>query len=191
MSDLGFEDILPAANELCRLKARAAIGQCGLAPYDREDIEAQLLLALYVRFPRFDEGRASIRTFACRVLDREIASIFRYRLAQRRLHLGKPELVEDGDISTTHDSDSHTYSAPVPPPPCERQNFWLDVAKVTETLPAPLRETVLALRCGSPTEASRNLCTTKSVVYDRIARIRTAFLEAGISPAYFTPGGSR
>jgi hypothetical protein len=54
-----------------------------------------------------------------------------------------------------------------------------------------LRETVLALRCGSPTDASEALGTARSVVYERIAQIRHAFLAAGIGPAYFTVGGGR
>jgi hypothetical protein len=53
-----------------------------------------------------------------------------------------------------------------------------------------LRQTVLALRCGSPTEASEALGTARSVVYERIVQIRQAFLAAGIGPTYFSPGGS-
>jgi hypothetical protein len=49
----------------------------------------------------------------------------------------------------------------------------------------------MALRCGSPTEASETLGTARSVVYDRIAHIRAAFLAAGIGPNYFAAGGAR
>ena len=50
---------------------------------------------------------------------------------------------------------------------------------------------MLALRCGSPTEASEALGTARSVVYERIVQIRQAFLAAGVGPAYFTVGGGR
>jgi hypothetical protein len=69
--------------------------------------------------------------------------------------------------------------------------FWLDVGKVIKALPAPIRETVMALCCGSPTEASEALGTARSVVYERIAQVRRAFLAAGIGPAYFSVGSGR
>jgi DNA-directed RNA polymerase specialized sigma24 family protein len=115
-------------------------------------------------------------------MDKEVASILRYRLAQRRLQLGRPELIDNG-------APDDVYG--VSPSFSQQQEFWMDVSKVLNTLPAPLRDTVLALRCGSPTEASQILGTARSVVYERIAQIRQVFLAAGIGPAYFTAGGSR
>lgn len=173
---------MTAARSLARAKARMVIGHCGLTPDDLNDIEAQLLLALCRRARKFDSGRSSVNTFTSRVMDREVASILRYRLAGRRLHLGRPELFDGAAL------DQLNVAAPST---IERQEFWLDVGKVMGTLPATLRETVLALRCGSPTEAGETLGTAKSVVYQRIAQIRQAFLAAGIGPAYFTAGGSR
>jgi DNA-directed RNA polymerase specialized sigma24 family protein len=179
VTSLNLDRHLSTARGLARFKAKAVIGRCGLTADDREDIEAQLLLALCLRFRKFDGQRSSIGTFSCRVMDREVASLLRYRLARRRLHLGRPELIDGG-------APDHFYGAS--PSTVKRQEFWLDVGKVIETLPAPLRKTVLALRCGSPTEASQALGTARSVVYERIAQIRQAFLAAGVGPAYFTPG---
>jgi DNA-directed RNA polymerase specialized sigma24 family protein len=170
---------LPVSRSLARLKAKAVMGQCGLTADDREDIEAQLLLAFCSRLRLFNSERSSLATFTCRVMDKEVASILRYRLAQRRLQLGRPELVESG-------APDHAYGAAPSTP--ERLEFWLDVSKVIKALPAPLRETVVALCCGSPSEASEALGTARSVVYERIAQIRQAFLTAGIGPAYFAAG---
>jgi DNA-directed RNA polymerase specialized sigma24 family protein len=172
---------LSDARGLARLKAKAVIGRCGLTGDDREDIEAQLLLSVWARRRKFDCRRSSRRTFNSRVMDREVASILRYRLAGCRLQLGRPELIDGTVPDQVHGSTlSHT----------QRQEFWLDVAKVTNMLPTQLRETVLALRCGSPTEASQILGTARSVVYERIAQIRQAFLAAGVGPTYFA-GGAR
>jgi len=178
-----FDRALPAARKIARLKANAVIGQCGLTADDRDDVEAQLLLALCARLRKFDAERSSLRTFTCRVMDREVASLLRYRLAQRRLPLSQSEPVDEGRA---------TYPAPgTSLSTAERLEFWLDVGKVIETLPVPLRKTVLALRGGSPTEAGQNLGTARSVVYERIAQIRQAFLAAGVGPTYFTGGGGR
>jgi len=178
-----FDSALPAARKIARLKASAVVGQHGLTAEDREDVEAQLLLALCSRLRKFDAERSSLRTFTCRVMDRAVASMLRYRLAQRRLQLSRPEPVDEGRVT---DQAPGTSLSTV-----ERLEFWLDVAKVMRTLPVPLRKTVLALRCGSPTEASQNLGTARSVVYERIAQIRQAFLAAGVGPTYFTTGGAR
>jgi DNA-directed RNA polymerase specialized sigma24 family protein len=175
---------LPAARGIARFKAKAVIGQGGLTADDREDIEAQLLLAICSRVRAFDRERSSLRTFTCRVMDKEVASMLRYRLARRRLQLGRPELVDGGAPDHVYGTSSSTATA-------HQQDFWLDVDKVMTGLPPPLGETLLALRCGSPTEASEALGTARSVVYERIALIRQAFLAAGIGPAYFTVGGGR
>ncbi len=174
-----IEGHLSAARAVARAKARTAIGRCGLTPGEREDIESELLLALCERLPRFNSQLSSLRTFASCVMEREIASIVRYRLAHRRLHLGRPELVE-------HDAPESVYGAS--PSTAQQQNFWLDVDRVLRALPTPLQETVMALRCGSATEASRELGAAKSVVYDRISQIRDAFLSAGIDARYFHRG---
>ena len=71
---------LPATRTLARLKAKAVIGQAGLTVDDREDIEAQLLMAFCTRVHAFDSERSGLRTFACRVMDKEVASMLRYRL---------------------------------------------------------------------------------------------------------------
>jgi DNA-directed RNA polymerase specialized sigma24 family protein len=186
-----IEDILPVAGRLCRLKAKSVIGQCGLRPDDREDIESQLLLALYSRLPRYNSRRCSVRTFTCRVIDKEIASIFRYRLAHRRLQLGRPDLVDDIDDPITSLSDAHAGASSRLFQNGRCQDFWLDVGKVTERLPEATREVAAALRCGSPTEASRNLGLARSAVYERIGQIRSALLKAGIGPGYFSPGGAQ
>ena len=86
MSNVAFEEVFPIARELARQKALRVIGCCGLAPDDRDDIASQLVATFYSRFGKFDGGRASVRTFASRVMDKEIASILRYRLAVRRRH---------------------------------------------------------------------------------------------------------
>lgn len=182
MTNPSFEEAFPVARELAHRKALAAVHRCGFTRDDREDIEAQLLLTFVLRAKKFDSSRSSLKTFASQVMDREVASILRYRLAGRRLQLGRPELV---------DGDAPDHLSIAGPSTIERQEFWLDVAKVMRTLPLTLRKTVIALRCGSPTEASQVLGIARSVVYQRIAQIRETFLAAGIGPTYFNPGGGR
>ena len=177
------DDVIHSARSLARLKAKSIVGQGGLTADDQDDVEAQLLLAVCSQLSNYDSDRASLRTFMCRLMDREIATILRYRTAWCRLPLGRPELM-DGDGVDDLARDTVPTTA-------DRLEFWLDVGSVVKALPAPVRTTVMALRCGSPTEASETLGTARSVVYEHIAHIRKAFLEAGIGPNYFVAGGAQ
>ena len=177
------DSAIQAVRSLARLRAKAVIGQGGLTADDREDVESQLLLAVCSQMRNFDAARASQRTFICRVMDREIAAILRYRLAGCRRQLGRPELIDGEAIAD--------LAQVTVPSSADCAEFWLDVGKVVRTLPAHLRKTVRALRCGSPTEASETLGTARSVVYEHIAHIRKAFRAAGIGPNYFVAGGAQ
>jgi DNA-directed RNA polymerase specialized sigma24 family protein len=181
-----FEDVFPIVRELARQKARTVIGRCGLTTADREDIEAHLLSTLYIRFPKFNSKRASVLTFASRIMDKELISIMRYRLASRRRPSFLPALLQE------FDNDDAGISINKRPSPVERCEFWVDVNRALAPLPDVLRETALALCWSSPTELSRTLGQSRTSIYARIRRLRNTFNSAGIGPAYFASfGGGR
>jgi DNA-directed RNA polymerase specialized sigma24 family protein len=184
MRDLAFEDAFQAARGVARLKARGAVGRCGLTPDDCDDVAGQLLVTFYTRFDRFDGDRASIRTFASRVMDRELTSILRYRLAGRRRHLG-----EGSPSSDVTGLDAGCLESGAAPPLTERQHFWMDFERALAPLPPALRETALALCWHTPSELSRLPGQTRTVIYRRIRRLREALLTAGIGPNYFASTG--
>lgn len=97
MHNLAFEEAFPTVRDVARQKALGAVGRCGLTHDDCDDVAGQLLVTFYTRFDRFDVDRASVRTFASRVMDKELNSILRYRLAGRRRHLGDGSL--SGDVT--------------------------------------------------------------------------------------------
>lgn len=182
MHSLSFEDVFPIARDLARQKSRTVIGRCGLTPDDREDIESQLLLTFYVRFPKFDAQRASVRTFASRIMDSELRSMLRHRLASRRRYSLASGLLEELDDDRGNIGSSTNAS------PVERE-FWIDVDRALAPLPDVLRETALALCWASPSELSRMLGQSRTTIYGRIRRLREAFAGAGIGPAYFASFG--
>ena len=173
MHSLTFEDVFLIARSLARKKANGAIGHCGLSPADRDDIESELLLTFYVAFPKFDSERASVRTFASRVMDKELKSILRHRLAKCRRQLLEAKSLDDladlGQKSTRID----------------RQRFWMDMDRALAPCSAALRETAVALCWESPLQLSRSLGRSRACIYDRIRRLRNAFDAAGIEPDYF------
>jgi DNA-directed RNA polymerase specialized sigma24 family protein len=137
-------------------------------PDELEDLESELLLEFYQRLARFDRRRASLSTFAWRVMDRKIVGILRHRLAQRRVASILVELLPGDDLHL--------------PSPAPQWELRLEVERVVATLPTPLAELARALCWMSPTEAARFLGCARTTVYGRIGRLRAALVEAGISP---------
>lgn len=184
MHNLAFEEAFPTVRDVARQKALGAVGRCGLTHDDCDDVAGQLLVTFYTRFDRFDVDRASVRTFASRVMDKELNSILRYRLAGRRRHLGDGSL--SGDVT---EIDTECLSSGSAPPFSERQHFWLDFERALAPLPEVLRETALALCWHTPSELSRLPGQGRTVVYRRIRRLREAPLAAGVGPNYFASAG--
>ena len=79
-----FDQALPLVRNLAERKASAFVRRSRLPIDEREDIESQLILVFITRWPKFDGERASVQTFTSRLMDNELVSILRYRLAGRR-----------------------------------------------------------------------------------------------------------
>jgi DNA-directed RNA polymerase specialized sigma24 family protein len=178
MPELTFDEAYPVARALARLKALSVVGCCGLCQADCEDIESDLLLDFYLRFSKFDRQRASVRTFAARVMDKKLKSILRQRGARCRAG-------QNGQASL----DDLPFDCTTAPPTAGRQQFWLDVGRALATLPPGARLVAQALCWDSPAEVGRSLGRSRSRIYQRIEQLRTAFLAAGIGPDYFAASG--
>ncbi len=172
MVDLTLDQALPTVQDLADRKASAFVRRCGIAPDEREDVRSQLLLSFLIRWPRYDGARASVQTFASRVMDKELTSILRYRLAPSRREQEIP--------------------APLPPVPATaRGGFRIDVERALEELPEVVRETALALLWHSTVETAEALGCSRQMISKRKQQIREAFLSVGIGPNYFVAGGPR
>jgi DNA-directed RNA polymerase specialized sigma24 family protein len=177
MNSPAFEEVFPTVRDLARKKAHSVVGQCGLTPDDREDVAGQLVATFYVQFEKFDGGRASLRTFASRVMDAELASILRYRTASRRRDPGNQSLDAGTEELADHGADF------------ERLHFWIDVDRALATFPHVLLDTARALCWHTPSELSRAPGQSRTAVYRRMRRLREALLAAGIGPNYFAAAG--
>src|SRR5207245_7069442 len=141
--------------------AAATVMAGALSAADHADLEQEALFAFWRALPRFDPTRASLRTFAERVVANQIASTVRAQRAARR--------------------------TPVPmrwPTACEHPGssieLRIDIQRVVAQLQAGDQRLAHLLSDYSPAEASRILRTSRSTVYLRISRIRQAFRDAGL-----------
>src|SRR5690349_13414375 len=84
VADITLDQALPVVRNLAARKANAFVRRCRFTIDEREDVASQLVLIFLARWPKFDGERTSVQTFASRLMDKELTSILRYRLAQRR-----------------------------------------------------------------------------------------------------------
>ena len=172
MVDLTLDQALPVVQDLAGRKANAFVRRCGLGVDEREDVESQLVLTFLTRWPKFDSEKASVRTFASRVMDKELTSILRYRLAEGRQ---PQDLPSRGSV----------------PSPASLRQFRIDLERAVAPLPSTVQETALALFWYSTVETAEALGCSRQMISRRKQQIREAFLSVGIGPNYFVAGGSR
>lgn len=172
MVDTALLDALPEVQDLAQRKANAFVRRCGLSPDEREDVESQLVLRFLLRWRSYDGAKASVRTFASRVMDSELASMLRYRLAASRQVQEFPT-----------ESPSSMLEA--------IGRFRIDFERALAPLPQVVRETAHALTWASTTEAADELGCSRQMISRRKQQIRSAFLAAGIDLDYFRAGGGQ
>jgi RNA polymerase sigma-70 factor (ECF subfamily) len=170
MPDAGFEHALPLALRAVQVRAAAAVATGRATAADREDLEQDALLGLWIALRHYDASRAGLRTFLERVADKRFATLMRRRRS--------PVLIER--------LDGHRFATPDGIPAVQ---FHVDFERVLAPLGDPDRKLALLLVDHGPTEISRMLGIARSTVYARIARLRCAFREAGYGPV--ANGGAR
>lgn len=172
MVDSTLDQALPVVRALAGRKANAFVRRCGLGVDEREDVESQLVLTFLARWPKFDSEKASVQTFASRVMDKELTSILRYRLAASRRAQDLPS------------------RGSVPSGTLLRQ-FRIDLERAVAPLPSAVQETALALFWYSTIETAVALGCSRQMISRRKQQIREAFVSVGIGPNYFVAGGTQ
>ena len=170
MADTNFEPALPFALRAVQVRAAAAVATGRATAADREDLEQQALLGLWMALRHYDASRASLRTFLERVADKRFASLLRRRR---------------GSL-TVERLDGHRVATPDGIPAVL---LHVDFERVLAQLTEADRTLARLLIDHGPTEISRMLGIARSTVYARMARLRRAFREAGYGPV--AKGGAR
>lgn len=169
MTSLTLDQAIPVVRNLAERKAGAFVRRRRLAVDECEDVQSQLVLIFISRWPRFDGERASVQTFASRLMDKELTSMLRYRLARGR----QPREQQVLRIGPTAASI---------------QQFRIDLERALAPLPEVVRETASALAAYSAVDAALVLGCSRQMIGRRKHQIREALLAAGIGPNYFAGG---
>ena len=171
MADVALDQALPVVRNLAGRKANAFVRRCRFAIDEREDVQSQLVLIFIARWPKYDGERASVQTFASRLMDTELTSILRYRLAQSRQPCELPVL------------DTGPASASI-------HQFRVDLERAIAPLPEVVRETASALSWLSTVEAAGAVGCSRQMISRRKHQIRDALMAAGIGSNYFSGRGA-
>jgi RNA polymerase sigma factor (sigma-70 family) len=131
------------------------------AAVDRDDVRQEVFITLWAALPRFDPGRASLRTFVERIATTCMVSILRRVTAKKR--------TQPADYERARDPRQFLVSF----------EFYLDLDKVLGKLRRRDRRLAQLLLENSPAQVARTLRISRSAVYRSIERIRAALLEAG------------
>jgi DNA-directed RNA polymerase specialized sigma24 family protein len=133
---------------------------------ESEDVESQLVLTFIARWPKFDGERASVQTFASRLMDKELTSILRYRLAQGRQPRELPIPFTGPEAALIH-------------------QFRIDLERALAPLPEVVRETASVLAWCSAVDAANAVGCSRQMIGRRKHQIRAALLAAGIGSIPF------
>jgi RNA polymerase sigma factor (sigma-70 family) len=165
MTEPSFDQYYLASERVASVRAATTVALCRLPRDARDDFQQEALLELWSKHPRFDSRRASWRTFAERVVANKMTSLVRTVRSRRSGHLKEGPLEDCLRVAA----------------PAERPGLRLDVHQVLTTMSEFDREVALNLSHSSALETSQSLRVSRATIYRSIARLRAAFIEAGIS----------
>lgn len=176
------------ARKMIPAKATELIGHYGFTPNDRENIESDLITAVLEAAPAWDPSKGKRSTYDNRVINREIASIIRYRKRECRdyrrtgaslderiahedgLPLTRGEMLADGadcrSASGTSAADLIDLSA--------------DVRAALERLDPELQPICRLLVTHTKAAIARELNVSKPTVLKRCRAIRDHFSKFGL-----------
>ena len=178
----------PYAENLIKYKARRLVGRAGFVRSDQEDIEQELRLDLLRRLSNFDPNKATLNTFADRVVEHKIASIIEARKAglrdyrRQRCSLNDPLKTPDGkpaERGDMLDQDATLLrTGGANRPADERIDLRDDIRTVLAGLPPELRRLCRRLMKRTPTEVERETGTARGTQYESFETLRRRFEKA-------------
>ncbi len=179
------EALTPYLTALIECKARQLVGKAGYTPDDLKDIEQDLIRDLLERLPKFDPAKASLNTFADRVVSRRICNLMRDRQADmrdwRREAFSLDEEIETDEGATARHEFFSQDKVDLRKEPgdrrrLERENLQMDMSAVLEGLTPELRRVAEMLMTQSVAEVACELGIARSTFRDRyLAQLREVF----------------
>ena len=184
------DGILQYTIKRIRFKASQMVGKHGFTEDDFDDLRQEMMLDALERLPKFNSGRADIKIFISTVINNRIATLIKRQEADcrdhRRVERSLDERVPgEGDNWTTFgdgitEDDARSRLGRAGRSDRERVELALDMALVLSQLDGGDRQLCLELQLKTPLEMSRETGVRRGGIYERIAKIRKKFIQAGL-----------
>jgi len=170
---------------LVQCKARQLVGKAGYTQDDLVDIEQDLIKSLLACMPQFDSAKATLNTFADRVVGSRIVDLLRRRNAEIRnrgreaFSLNEEIETEDGSveiIETVSQDEIDLRTGRYNRPEAERAHLQIDLNAVVAGLSPELRQVADMLRTQSVAEVARELGIPRRTFREKhLAQLREVF----------------
>lgn len=177
------------AQSLIKFKARQLSRRPGFSRSDEEDVAQELTVHLLSKAHQFDPNRASVNTFADRVIRSAIAMLLRDRRRQKRAAGFAATSLEDipaqsgGDVESLRDMLTEAdlrRRIGIAASDQDRADLIAAVVEAMRSLPAADQETCRRLIEGSKASVARDLRVSRRQIRNAIERIRRHFEAAGL-----------
>jgi len=171
MGNVPSEPFDPRIAEIIKQKARKLSRHRAIGPAEREDLEQDMSIHLLRAMGEFTAGRASLATFADRVLNNFSRNLIDQRTAKRRDRRRECQMSEAAAETL---KDQATDQA--------RVDAVLDISAAIRSLPQELRSVAAMLGEHDEADAARRLGLTRSQLRHRKLLIRRHLQAAGLDP---------
>lgn len=183
----------PFARNCIRYTARRLIGKCGFTQDDEEDLVQELTIHVWRQLPKYDAGRASLKTFITKIVNNRasvlVAKAAAVKRDARRVSHSLNEPIAPGDPDSSEHVDALSgdeYAARLGArhtPLLDLLDMRIDLDKISGRLPVPLQRVLEFLLSDTPVdEIARELSVHRSTVYERLTAIRKRIRKEGCGP---------
>ena len=171
-----------------RYLAKKLTRQNAVPGMEREDYEQDLVLDLLKRIGRHDPTRASLETFAERIIDNRVATLTRpcarLQAERRQVSLDAVLAPEDDQQSAHHVGDlAESPMGGVEEDAADvesRLGLRFDLERFVGNLPPALRMCVDVLRADSISGGAQSAGLHRSTIYERLSRLRAEAAAIGL-----------
>jgi len=176
---------------LIKYKAKQLVGHYGFTLSDIEDLEQEMMLEYLRRVEKYDSNRASLKTFAARIIENIIANIVEKQNADKREYsltacsLNDPIKDENGEsfeIGETVDQDTYFRRTGLSQISAhERLILSIDNRAFLDTLPPNLRKIADLLKQEDIAEIVKMTGIPRTTIYELIKKLRRLASEFGLN----------
>lgn len=182
------------AARLIRKKAKQLVGRAGFTATDRKDLEQEMRLRVWMRYPQFDPSKAHWNAFVTAIVERHVATLLERARRMKRsggiATVSLSDLVVDSDEvpveleTTLGEQHKEALTGRYADTAQNLSDLRLDVEQVVAGLPNDLRELCELLKQYTITEAAEKLGIPRTSASYQLQRLRKVFADAGFADSF-------